>query len=127
MARICIIDDDGMMRSLLRDELEDWGHEVLEAGNGSAGLALVIGTSPDLVIADVNMPKLNGLQLRAMLQEQSPQLAERPFIFLSGFSDDDDIEDALDTGADYFLTKPVDLDQLVGCVDELLAEMTSII
>lgn len=120
MARICIIEDDGQLRSLMREELEDFGHEVLEAGNGSAGLALILGTKPDLVIADVNMPKLNGLQLRAMLEDEAPELAGRPFIFLSGFSEEADVEDALDSGADYFLTKPVDFDQLIGCVDELL-------
>lgn len=122
MGRICIVEDDGTLRSLIREELEDFGHEVLEAGNGSAGLALILGTRPDLIIADVNMPKLNGLQLRAMMASAAPDLADRPFIFLSGFSEEDDVEDALDAGADYCLGKPVDFDQLMACVDELLGE-----
>lgn len=120
MSRICVIEDDGALRALLCEELEDYGHEVLEAGNGHAGLAMIKGTSPDLIIADVNMPKLNGLQLRAMLASEAPELADRPFIFLSGFTEDEDVEDALDTGADFFLSKPVNFDQLMDCVDELL-------
>lgn len=83
MAKILIVDDSGLVRIQVRDVLERAGHEVLEAEDGEAGLQ-VAGANPDLrlVIADFNMPKLNGIQMLGEIRKLANH-THTPFMVLS--------------------------------------------
>ncbi len=69
MARILLIDDDEMVRASVRLTLEHYGHEVVEAHNGRAGLTLLPKTDPDLVITDIVMPDTEGLEVMMELRK----------------------------------------------------------
>src|SRR5437867_345826 len=81
MARIALIDDEVLVRRLLRRALELDGHEVFEAANGKEGAALLQRESVDLVITDVMMPEKDGLELIIELRQSQPELK---IIALSG-------------------------------------------
>jgi CheY-like chemotaxis protein len=74
MASILVIDDEPIIRVLLRAVLEDAGHTVTEAGNGREGLALYRQQPADLVVTDMHMPELNGLDLTLALTREFPHV-----------------------------------------------------
>ena len=120
MAKILVVEDEPELRELIVDELTDIGHDVESASNGVDGLAAILRLSPDIVLADINMPKMNGYQMRDQLNKQRPELAKKPFIFVSAYADEADIADGLLLGADHYVTKPIDFDALIGWVEQLV-------
>ena len=72
MARILLVDDDNAVRLLLRAVLERWGHSVVEAGNGAEGLRCYRAAPTDLVITDIQMPVMDGLQMIKELRGDFP-------------------------------------------------------
>jgi DNA-binding response OmpR family regulator len=119
MPRIALIEDEPDMRELISEELEDQGHEVHTATNGQDGLALIQRLKPDIVLADINMPKMNGFQMRTVLRDRHPDLAKIPFVFVSAFADKNDVADGLVVGADHYITKPIDFNMLNGWIKTL--------
>jgi DNA-binding response OmpR family regulator len=93
-------------------------YRYVEAENGDRGLELVRELEPDLVVLDLMLPGLSGLQLLAELR-QDPALAATPVVVISAWSDSGAA--ALEAGADHFLAKPFDADELKAIVAELLA------
>jgi DNA-binding response OmpR family regulator len=114
-----LIEDEIDLLDLMREELEDNRHEVETAMNGEAGLQLIRRLRPDIILADINMPKMNGFQLRHELQKSDPDLADIPFIFVSAFADSNDIADGLIVGASHYITKPIDFEELQGWIVNL--------
>lgn len=112
MARVVLIDDDAAMRRLVAEELIELGHEVHAAADGDAGLALIVDELPDAVICDIGMPKIDGLRLKEALDESGAAPHAMTFIYMSGHDSPADIADGLTHGADLYLTKPVDFDEL---------------
>ncbi len=101
---IVVIDDDPSMRALVRLHLASSGCDVLEAGDGIAGRYLVMKSAPDLVICDVHMPRMTGLELLADLKAD-PLTREVPVVLLTG--DDDIVALAKAVGAADCLRKPL--------------------
>ena len=120
MAKILVVEDEPELRELIVDELTGVGHDVESSSNGVDGLAAILRLSPDIVLADINMPKMNGYQMRDQLKKLRPDLAKRPFIFVSAYADEADIADGLLLGADHYATKPIDFDALIGWVEQLV-------
>jgi DNA-binding response OmpR family regulator len=120
MARILVIEDETDLREIIVAELNDMGHETIEAADGQQGLQQILSSKPDLILADINMPKVNGYQLRCQLQKNHPQHAAIPFVFVSAFADEEDIADGLIVGADHYLTKPINFDQLEGWINNFV-------
>jgi DNA-binding response OmpR family regulator len=118
MAKIVVVEDEAALRSMIVEELEDLGHEVHSAPDGEAGLALIGEVQPKIICCDINMPKMNGFQLKATLQEQSVVGDDTVFIFISANSSKNDIADGLMLGADHYFTKPIDFDRLAKIVGE---------
>lgn len=110
VAVILVIDDEPPIRKLLRMTLTAHGYEVLEAETGNDGLVTAGTRSPDLVILDLNLPDLNGLQVLARLREWFT----RPVMVLSVVNDEETIVKALDSGADDYLTKPFSVPELLA-------------
>lgn len=104
-ATLLIIDDDEVVRSSLVDYLEDSGFKVFQASTGTQGLALFDRCCPDLVICDLRMPHMDGLELIRQLHERHPDL---PVIVVSGAGIMKDAVEALRLGAADYLVKPVE-------------------
>ena len=107
-----IVDDREEDRKLLRYNLEWHGYQVAEAGNGQVALELIRRETPDLVIADALMPVMDGFQLLRELRKD-PALDRVPFIFYSSvYTSEREEELALSLGAQAYITKPKDADQI---------------
>jgi serine phosphatase RsbU (regulator of sigma subunit) len=102
---LLIIDDDPVVRARLASYLEAAGFAVLEADNGVQGMQLIQEATPDLIICDLYVPQLSGLELLAQLNEQG---SETPVILLSASGSMSDAVESLRLGAADYLTKPLD-------------------
>lgn len=118
--RILIVEDDATFRGLLADILADAGHEVTVAPDGAAGLVLLKGKAFDLVLSDLKMPKMGGIELfRA--SRSDPQAP--PFVLITAFGTVEEAVAAIKDGVSDFLTKPLkDPETLRALVTRLLDE-----
>jgi len=107
---ILIVEDEAMLRDSLAELLRDEGYEVLSAADGKAGYELVLGRPVDLVISDMRMPEMDGVQLLGQLRQLAP---ETPVIMLTAFGTVQDAVAAMKTGAFDYLLKPVQFDDLL--------------
>lgn len=126
MARVLIIDDEHLVRDMLRQTLESVGHTVVEAANGRIAMRLWRENPADLIITDILMPEKDGLEVIRELLQDSPQAK---IIALSGGSrriDFDMLEIAKRFGAVYTLAKPFELRQLLDMVHSLVDGGTSL-
>lgn len=105
-----IIDDEKQIRRLLRVALETEGYTVLEAESGELGLSEIAFRRPDIVILDLGLPDLGGVEVLKRLREWS----ETPVVILSVRDDEDDKVKALDAGADDYVTKPFSTVELLA-------------
>ena len=119
MATILVIDDNAAMRDVLFDVLSLDGYEVILADDGELGMKRFRANAPDLVITDILMPKMDGLEVVELLKAESP---ETPIIVASGTTDLNLIEEAVHQHANRILKKPFEVDQLLDSVAELLGE-----
>ena len=119
MARIILADDDPVIGQLAADALFRAGHAVGWVAVGDTALAVMRARAPNLAIVDCGMPGLSGVALvRAMRGDG--RLCAIPVLILTARQSDIDERLALSAGAQDYLRKPVDLDELVGRVDALL-------
>src|SRR6201997_5422387 len=107
--RILVVDDERLVRWSLRQKIEEWGYEVVEAAAGEAGLRLAQHESPDLVLLDVRLPDLNGLQVLEQLKKNGDSTA---VIMITADPQLDDVKSALKLGAYDFIGKPLDFEEL---------------
>ena len=115
---ILIIDDDVSIRDSLSAFFEDEGYQVLTAENGRQGMAVIDAKPVDLVLTDLRMPEMDGLEVMQAIHGRRPDL---PMIVISGAGDRDDIILALRMGARDYITKPVsDLDMIGHTVRQAL-------
>ena len=117
MAKILIVDDEGDLRTLLGLCFLRRGHSIVVAGDGAVGLQCVATHAPDLLVTDLNMPVLDGLELLRRLRADGH--ADLPVIVLTARADQRAA--AIAAGADAFLVKPVPLRQLGETAERLLA------
>lgn len=115
MSKILLIDDDAGFRDVVNKALRTQGFELVNATDGAEGVARARETLPDLIVCDLNMPGMNGYGVLSEIQND-PKLADIPFIFLTGESAPTDIRRGMNLGADDYLTKPVDLADLLSAV-----------
>jgi two-component system KDP operon response regulator KdpE len=115
--RILIVDDEPQITRVLRTSLSSHGYDVRTAADGHAGLRAAREWMPDLVISDVSMPNLDGVELCRQLRSES----QVPIIVLSVKGAEKTKVEALDAGADDYVTKPVGMDELLARVRRNLA------
>ncbi len=120
MSRILVIDDELSIRRLLRILLEGAGHEILTADDASHGLHELALQKPDLLILDLGLPDMDGLEALKRLREWT----SLPVLVLSARPDPADKVSALDLGADDYLTKPFDAAELLARMRALLRRVT---
>ncbi|HEX7536820.1 MAG TPA: response regulator transcription factor [Dermatophilaceae bacterium] len=108
MATILLIEDDGSIRSAITRALTDLGHVVTTSNTGMSGLEAAVDNAPDVVLLDLGLPDIDGLQVLAMLRAVS----EVPVIIITARDDDADMVKALDAGADDYVVKPFGIEQV---------------
>ena len=104
-ALVLIVEDDATQRQILGRVLEAEGYSALAVADGETAMRAVVEHQPDMVLLDLNLPRLNGLEVCALLRA-SPPTATLPVIVLTGHTSTDDMVAALDAGADDFVAKP---------------------
>jgi two-component system, NtrC family, response regulator AtoC len=107
--KILVVDDERLVRWSLRQKCEEWGYEVVEAAAGEPGLRLAVHESPDLILLDVRLPDLNGLQVLEQLKKSGDTTA---VIMITADPQLDDVKSALKLGAYDFVGKPLDFEEL---------------
>ncbi|MFM9962432.1 MAG: SpoIIE family protein phosphatase [Planctomycetaceae bacterium] len=113
-----IVEDSRIQARVLEHRLAQAGYLVRVAGNGVIALDLIRDQKPDVIISDIEMPKMNGYDLcRAV--KKDPQLSDVPVVLLSTLSEAEDIIKGLDAGADNYVTKPYDPTYLLNRVESL--------
>ncbi|MBN1141807.1 MAG: EAL domain-containing protein [Deltaproteobacteria bacterium] len=102
--KVLVIDDEEAVRLMMGDFLEDAGYQVLHAGDGREGLAILEAQNPDLVLTDIRMPVMDGLEVVAAMKESAPST---PVIIISGTSLLENVINALRLGAWDYILKPI--------------------
>jgi len=116
MKTIVVIEDEqALLKNIVRI-LNAEGYEGLGAENGKVGVDLIRKRIPDLIVCDIMMPEMDGYEVLAELQKE-PRTALIPFIFLTAKSERSDLRQGIELGADDYLTKPFDTDELIGAIE----------
>jgi two-component system, chemotaxis family, chemotaxis protein CheY len=105
--RILIVDDSSLIRLYYRNALEKSGFEVEQAINGIEAIEKVQAQAFNLVIVDVNMPKMDGFSFLRALRRSTPSVASLPALVITTESSEQDLDDARIAGANFYLVKPV--------------------
>src|SRR6185437_1631266 len=113
MNRILVAEDNPVNLELLREMLEGLRCEVVEATNGEEALARVEETNPDLILLDINMPKMNGYAVLSRLR-QNRKFCEVPVLAVTAYAMKEDQQKVLDAGFNGYLPKPIDAARLLG-------------
>jgi two-component system cell cycle response regulator DivK len=120
MARILVIEDNPANQRLAKAMLGHGGHETLVAASADEGLAMVRRERPDLVLMDIQLPGMDGLEATRLLKAD-PATAGIPVIALTAFAMKGDKERMLEAGCDDYLTKPYHMPDLLAAVEWALA------
>jgi two-component system OmpR family response regulator len=115
-SHILIVDDDGFFRDLLRDVFSEQGFTISEAVDGQEALRILETTKADLAIIDLEMPRMNGLDLAREMKSKYPGF---PIVMITAYAEAQMPSDILSTGVDAFLQKPVPVDKLVKVIMQM--------
>lgn len=121
MKKVLVIEDDQVLRENLTELLELAGYSVIPAEDGKKGVEMAIKGSPNIILCDIIMPELNGYQVLDILNEKK-MIDDIPFIFLSAKSDKVDIRCGMNLGADDYITKPFEEDDVISAIETRLAK-----
>jgi two-component system, OmpR family, alkaline phosphatase synthesis response regulator PhoP len=121
---VLLVDDEEMTRDLLRLMLKGTGFTIYEAEDGFIALQQVEDHKPDIMILDVMMPGLDGLEVCRTLRSK-PQTVDLPVIMLSAKTTPTAVQDGLDAGANKYLTKPVGFKELLNNIQDVMGEPIS--
>ena len=113
--RVIVADDEEIVLSLVRDMLEDVGHMVEVASNGPDALKLVEQIPVDLIITDIRMPHMNGIELAAKARDIRPDVV---VIFITGYADLNSAKNAIKQGAFEYILKPFELKEIRQAVEK---------
>ena len=116
MKKILVVEDETIIRENISELLETEGFEVMSAEDGYEGYNIALNNLPDLILSDIRMPRMNGLDMLKKLQE-NPLTSTIPFIFLSAKVEPQDIRDGMTLGADDYLLKPYKSIDLISAID----------
>ena len=107
---ILVVEDDSAVRNLITNTLETHDYEYIKAVNGQSALQEISAHKPDIILLDLGLPDIDGIEVIKRIRTWS----EVPIIVISARSEDTDKIDALDSGADDYLTKPFSIDELLA-------------
>ena len=118
--RVLVVDDDSNITAFLKRALAYEGYEVLVASDGASGLASARDFPPDVVVLDVMMPGLDGIEVARRLRAGETETGRLPILMLTAKDDVSDRVQGLDAGADDYLVKPFALEELTARIRALL-------
>jgi len=125
MPAVLIVEDDADSRLMLRLLLETWRYRALEAADGIEALSLAERETPDLILMDVKMPRLDGFETTRRLRA-SGKTSEVPIIFLTGCAEETDRRHASAVGATEYMLKPLDFERLETILDNCTGKYNAI-
>jgi DNA-binding response OmpR family regulator len=117
MASVLVADDEENVRMMLRIVLDDEGYSVLEAADGRQALKMIEEHDPDVILLDVKMPHLSGLEVLRKLHEQG---TDHRVVILSGATEEEDILRMYGAGAYDYVTKPYEPEVVLGAIERVL-------
>ncbi|MFO8057860.1 MAG: response regulator [bacterium] len=117
--KIMLVEDSPAIIEVIEENLSKAGYEVYPVYNGFEALRDLEDIQPDLIITDLNMPKLDGLKLCWGIQNRD-ETREIPFIILSSNIDDETVQKGKELGARYFISKPFEIKTVLDCVRKSL-------
>jgi CheY-like chemotaxis protein len=120
MVRVLVVDDDPQVLKLLRVNFELEGYEVIDAASGPEALKAARKTRPDVIVSDVSMPGMDGFELIEHLRED-PKTGGIPIVLCSAKAQRSDVVNGTRAGADAYVTKPFDPQDLLDTVERVLA------
>ncbi|GIO39927.1 MULTISPECIES: response regulator [Paenibacillus] len=112
--KVLIVDDQNGIRILLMEVFSSEGYKTYQAANGKLALEIVRGESPDLVLLDMKIPGMDGLEILRHIKEVNPDIK---VIMMTAYGELDMIKQARDLGALMHFTKPFDIDEMRGAVN----------
>lgn len=118
---ILYVEDNDLNRKIVRDMLRRTSYRLLEATDGETGIAMARTESPDLILMDIQLPKISGLEAMRALR-QAGETAHTPIIAITSFALSGDHQKAKDAGASAYLAKPYSPRELLEMIRELLPE-----
>ncbi len=124
--KILIIEDDVALAGTVKNFLTIKGFDVVKADNGATGIQLAFSSSPDAIICDINIPIVDGYQVYKILNE-TPSTYSIPFIFLTAKTSLKDIRTGMQLGADDYITKPFEFDDLLNTINTRMAKREKIL
>lgn len=113
--KILVVEDDVMLLEMIKIQLSEMGYEAITAENGKDGLFKAIQEKPDLILADIMMPELNGNEMIKLIR-QNQDLVKTPIVVVSALGRETDVSTSLQTGANDYIIKPffaADLEKLL--------------
>jgi CheY-like chemotaxis protein len=119
MSTVLVIDDNKDYRKSFRKVLELENYEALEAENGLTGIAMIRHHLPDIILCDIEMPVMNGIDVLRKVKAV-PLWAKIPFVIISGHSNQHIVQAAYDLGVAAYLTKPVTIVELLAVIIRFL-------
>src|SRR5947208_8821280 len=125
MNKILVIDDEEWLREMVHLALSQKGYEVVEAGNGAAGIQVALKELPDLILCDVNMEKMDGYRTLSSMRSE-PTTASIPFILMTGLADNAGMRHGMELGADDYLPKPFTIEALYAAVETRLKKASAL-
>lgn len=125
MSKILLVDDDQTLHIVLRSYLEHKGYEVYSVYSGQEGLDVFANYHPDLIISDVAMPEMNGIEFCREVRS-TPNGTFVPFLFLSGRDDVEDRIQGHSSGADDYIIKPFDIKEVLAKIERQISRSNNI-
>ena len=120
MSKILIVEDNEKNMKLVRDLLQYKGHQTLEAVNGMDGVRLAIDNIPDLILMDIQLPDISGIQALALIREQDA-LSRVPVLAVSASVMPEEQQKIVTSGFDAFIAKPINIKQFLDAVQGFLS------
>ena len=124
MARVLTVDDSNSLRRMVAFTLKRAGHEVVQAADGSDGLAKLREQKIDLALVDVNMPSMGGIEMVTEMRKL-PEYARTPILMLTTESSDEKKQEGRQAGATGWIVKPFSPEQLLGIVEKVLGKTSA--
>ena len=118
--KVLIVEDEAKLSKLLRDAIKEYFYNVIVARNGQEGIAKYKSAKPDIIITDIMMPIMDGLEMSIEIKKLNENM---PIIVLSAFSDKDKLLKAIDVGITKYFIKPFDPDEVVEFLNELAQKL----
>lgn len=125
MSTILVVDDEPTIRILIRAALEGRGYRLVEAADGVSALRVAQREQPDLILLDIGLPSLNGLEVCRRLKED-PATATTPVFFLTGFVQQTERRTFEGAGAQGFIAKPFSPADLVAQIEDTLRQRAAL-